>query len=152
MDASELAKWWDEARDAGAWYAPWREALEGLTAEEAAWRPAVGRHSIWDIVNHMTHWRAYFVYRNTGGAPLSEEEVARRNWQPPAEVSEAAWQAARARLAACHAQVRALLADAGRPAPPKPQLDLRYLLFHDSYHFGQIMYIRALLGKAALEA
>ena len=37
-------------------------------------------------------------------------------------------------------------------APPaKPQLDLRYLLFHDCYHVGQIMYIRALLGEGPLE-
>jgi hypothetical protein len=47
--------------------------------------------------------------------------------------------------------VLALLNDPDLPPPPKPQLDLRYLLMHDCYHVGQIMYIRSLQGLPPLE-
>lgn len=152
MDRQELARWWDEAARDGVWWAPWSRAVEGLTAEQAAWKPAPRRHSIWELVSHMTFWREYITYRNQGGAPSSQAEVDRQNWQEPAEITEEAWQAARERFAASHTRVRALLADPNAPAPPKPELDPRYFLFHDSYHVGQIMYIRALLGLEALES
>jgi uncharacterized damage-inducible protein DinB len=152
MDRRELAAWWNEADEVGVWWAPWREAVEELTAQEAAWQPAPGRHAIWEIVNHVIHWREYFAYRNEGGAPLREADVARRNWPPLADVTEDAWQATRVRFAASHAHIRALLENPAPSPPPKPELDLRYLLLHDSYHMGQIMYLRGLLGKDPLEA
>lgn len=151
MDRLELAEWWDEAWREGVWWAAWREVVEGLTAEQAAWKPAPGRHSIWELVNHMTFWREYFVHRAEGGEPATEDELERLNWQEPAGPTERAWRATRERFAESHARVRAVLADPETAPPPKPQLDLRYLLLHDSYHIGQVMYIRALQGEAPLE-
>jgi uncharacterized damage-inducible protein DinB len=151
MDRMRLVEWWDEAFNEGVWWAPWRDALADLTADEAAWQPAPNRHTIWDLVRHMTFWNEYFVYRNQGGTPYSQEAVDGKNWQPLEDASEDAWRAARDRFAASHAQVRAALADPSIPPPPKPQLDLRYLLMHNSYHIGQVMYIRALLGRQPLE-
>lgn len=152
MKRSELAQWWDEAFNEGTWWAAWRLALEGLTAQEAAWQPAPGRHSIWQIVNHMIHWHEYFVHRVRGGAPMDETELERLNWRPTPEVNEASWQNTRERFATSHALVGELLRDPAMPDPPKPQLHPRYLLMHDNYHIGQVMYIRSLLGKAALES
>jgi len=152
MDGIELAEWWDEAFEKSVWWAAWREALEGLSAEQAAWRPAPGRHSIWQLLAHMTFWHEYFVHRTLGGAPHTKEELDRLNWQEPPEVNGDAWRAARDRFAGSHARVREIMADPATPPPPKPELHPRYLLFHDSYHFGQVMYIRALLGLEAMES
>jgi uncharacterized damage-inducible protein DinB len=152
MDRRELVEWWDEAADGAVWWAPWSRAVEGLTAEQAAWKPAPDRHSIWQLVNHMSFWREYLVHRAEGGAPSTEEDLHRQNWQEPAEVSEEAWRAARSRFTESHAKVRAVLANPATPPPPEPELDLRYLLPHDSYHVGQIMFIRALLGMKPLES
>ena len=152
MDRNELVDWWDEASDEGTWWAPWSRAVEGLAAEQAAWKPAPDRRSIWQLVAHMTFWREYFAHRVEGGAPAAEDDLDRRNWQEPAEITGEAWRAARDRFIESHARVRAVMADPATPPPPKPQLDLRYLLFHDSYHVGQVMYIRALLGCEPLES
>jgi len=152
MDRDQLVRWWDEAFSEGVWWAPWRLALEGLTAEEAAWQPAAERHSIWQLVNHLIFWHDYFAHRIEEGQPFAEQEVARLNWKPVPDPTEAFWSATRERFAESHARVRALLADPRTPPPPTSQLDLRYLLFHDSYHIGQVMYVGALLGKQALEA
>ena len=62
------------------------------------------------------------------------------------EVTEDAWAAARVRLASSHETVRRLFAD------PAASVDhLRYLLPNDNYHVGQIMYVRAMQGLAAME-
>jgi len=151
MDRTELAAWYDEAAHDQVWWAPWDRVLEGLTAEQAAWEPAPGRHSIRAIVDHVIHWREYFVHRNRGGAPTTEADLERRNWAPLEDTSEAAWERTRVRFAESHALVRAAMLDPAVGPPPKPQLDLRYLLLHDTYHVGQIMTIRALLGLPPLE-
>ncbi len=55
MDQQTLVKLWEEAWSDGIWYAPWEKALD-LTAAQAAWVPQPGRHSSWQIVNHMLFW------------------------------------------------------------------------------------------------
>lgn len=153
MNRSELLEWWDEAFNETVWWAAWRKAIEGLSAEEAAWSPTPGRHSIWQIVNHLMFWHEYFVHRNTGGEPKTLVEIDVLNWQDIDDVSEDAWQRTCDQFIGSHARVRELLTDpAVSGAPPKPEFELRYLLFHGCYHIGQIMYIRALLGKEALES
>lgn len=151
MDRTELAKWWEEAFAEGVWWAPWRSAIDGLTAAQAAWQPVPGRHSIWEVVNHLIFWQEYVVHRIQGGAPRAEADVAALNWQPLSDTSDAAWHATVRRFAECHAVVHEAMLNPGTPPPPKPPLDLRYLLLHVNYHVGQIMYVRSLLGLAPLE-
>src|SRR5215467_5821723 len=53
----------DEAYAGPAWHGPClRGALRGVTAEEAAWRPASGRHNIWEVAVHTAYWK-YAVRR-----------------------------------------------------------------------------------------
>ncbi len=152
MDRRELVQWWDEAFDEGVWWAAWRRAVDGLTAEQAAWKPAPDRHSIWQLVNHMIFWRDYLVHRTRGGAPATATELDRKSWQDPEDQSEAAWRQTVYRFVESHARARAVMDDPETPASPTPELDLRYLLFHDTYHIGQVMYIRALMGMEPLES
>jgi uncharacterized damage-inducible protein DinB len=51
-----------------AWHGPSvKEALNGITAEQAAWRlPAT--HSIIELVSHMSSWRVYVCERLSGNA------------------------------------------------------------------------------------
>lgn len=152
MERSELLAWWDEAHTDGVWWAPWSQAVSGLTASEAAWRPSPDRHCIWQIVEHMTFWRRYFVHRNRGGEPKPEDQLHQLNWRELPEITETAWRSTVEHFEQSHAEVRVLLTDSSIHSAPKAELELRYLLFHDCYHVGQIMYIRGLLGKPALES
>ena len=58
-DREFISGWWNEAWTEGLWAAPWGKSLEGLTAEQAAWRapsePGVDgeRHSIGQNVLHV---------------------------------------------------------------------------------------------------
>ena len=146
MERQELAKLYETAQVEGVWCAPWSKAVEGLTAKEAAWHPAEGRHSIWQIVNHITFWREYQTSRSRGGANLSDEVVNARNFEAPKDTSEAAWKAARERLTASYEAYRQAMLD---PATKYDRVE--HALVHDNYHFGQIMYLRAMLGKGPIE-
>ena len=146
MDRELLIKWWTESWNDGLWAAPWAKAIVGLTPQQAAAQPAPGRHSIWQIVNHMIFWRENVLAQVAGKPKADAAEVERRNWEMPAQISQAAWDAARERLAQTQRDVAAAFADPGRPVER-----IAYFLPHDCYHIGQIMYVRAWLGLPSIE-
>jgi uncharacterized damage-inducible protein DinB len=157
MTARELLiKFWSDAWSEGLWAASWSKSVEGLTAAQAAWSPpnASGvpgqRHSIHQIVLHMVFWREDALRRIAaapGAVPKpTPEQLARDNFPTITDLSERAWSESRRRLADSQQAVAAALAS------PSASADrLQYLLPHDSYHFGQINYIRSMLGLAPIE-
>jgi uncharacterized damage-inducible protein DinB len=149
----ELARrWWSEAWDAGLWAASWSKSLEGLTPEEAAWWPqsAAGvagrRHSIWQIVLHMIFWRESWLRRAATGKEPTKDEVAAGNFQDIPELSQDAWDRDRRRFDETQRRVGEALAN-----PVGANEPLMYFLPHDMYHFGQINYLRAMLGHPPIE-
>lgn len=145
MQRDDLLKHWNDAWTGGLWAAPWSKAIDDLTPVQAAWSPSQGRHSIWQIVNHMIFWRddALRALTNTRAKELERE---RRNFEAPAEISPKAWDAVKRRFAETQQQVRDAIAD-----PRNPLERLQYLTFHDSYHIGQIMYLRSMQGLKPIE-
>jgi hypothetical protein len=148
MDRETLRTLWNEAMTEGLWYAPWRKALEGLSARQAAWKPGPQRHSIWQLVNHVVFWQDYTLRAARGQKPTREEfarERERRNWEEPAEITEPAWADARARFDGSYRAMVELVNTSDALERPM------YHLLHESYHFGQIMYLRAMQGLDPIE-
>lgn len=142
--SAELAwKIWNEAWNDGLWAATWEKTVDGLTAAQAAWRPAPDRNSIWQIVEHMSFWREVSVKKAAGGAGPDDAEVARSNFPQPAAPTDAAWQATVNRFRASQQLVAAALHSGGKIVESAFQL-----IAHDSYHMGQVAYLRALQGCA----
>jgi hypothetical protein len=57
----------DQAFQRKSWHGPnLRGALRGVTAEHAVWRPARGRHNIWELALHAAYWK-YIVARRLRG-------------------------------------------------------------------------------------
>jgi len=57
----------DEAFDKTSWHGPnLRGSIRGVTARQAAWRPAPGRHNIWELTLHAAYWK-YTVRRRLTG-------------------------------------------------------------------------------------
>lgn len=137
-DLSELwREWW--AGD--IWITPWSKALDGLTPEQAAWTPEGGRHSIWQLVNHVMFWRDVTMQRIAGNPPAGYEPEHDEQFPAPSRVDAPSWDATRARLESSHEAIRAAIDD-----EKTPRDRLRYHLAHDAYHLGQIMQLRALQG------
>ena len=144
MDQQTLAKIWEEAWTDGIWYASWEKAID-VTAAQAAWKPEPGRHSIWQIFNHMLFWQDYTL-RALAGDKAGRDEVDRRSWEEPLDPGESTWTQVRQRFAvSCRAMLDSMRAGG------KSLERLVYHLPHESYHMGQIMYLRAMQGLPPIE-
>lgn len=145
-DQKWLLDWWQRAWAEGLYHVAWGKALEGITAQQAAWKSAPQRHSIWQILLHILFWREYALRARAGDRP-DEAEINRRNWEEPAEIGDDAWQSARRRFADSHQQI----ADAIGAAGEKELEQLAPYIAHDSYHVGQIMTLRGLQDLPPLD-
>lgn len=145
MEREMVLKHWDVAWTDGLWAAPWRRVLEGLTPVQAAWRAQPGRRCIWEHIGHMLFWREVAL-RRLKGEKVEQDERQWRNWEMPHETSAAAFDDLRSAWEQSHRQVRAAIAD-GR----SDLSNLQFLAYHDSYHVGQVMLLRALQGLAPIE-
>jgi len=146
MDRASLLKLWEESWDKGIWIAPWSKAVDGLSAEQAAWSPATGRHCIWQIVHHVCIWREHTLTMHDSRPGPSQKEAEGANFAMPASRSTAEWHKSIARLQRTHNDMREAIAN------PASSLErLQYHLGHDCYHLGQIMYLRAMQGMAPIE-
>lgn len=143
----------DRAYDRKSWHGTnLRGSLRGLTRQTASWRPAPGRHNIWEIVVHAAYWK-YAVYRRLTGAPRGSFALKGVNWfVRPQELTESAWQADLKLLAETHKLLRTVIA-AMKPQvltkiSPGGKYDNLTLISgitaHDLYHAGQIQLLKRL--------
>ena len=137
-------------------YPPLTTALAGLTAVQASWKPAQERHSIWQIVHHMAQWMEAGL-EALAAHPQVYEDLQRSDWQA-ASGDEREWQADVARLHGAYRRLMERLQsmseeDLARMIEPwrgKPLFPAAFRFArtatHDTYHLGQIRYLRALRG------
>lgn len=135
----------------GAWHGPGvLETLENVTASQAAAKPIIGAHSIWELVLHIKAWEDACRRRLSGDrAELPDEE----DWPQVTETSEEAWQNTLAALRENHQKFYEAIASVDEARLDQPILEgmttvyatLHGALQHDLYHAGQI----AILKKAS---
>lgn len=154
----------DEAYEGPAWHGPClRGSLRGLTCAQLTWRPARGRHNIWEIAVHAAYWK-YAVRRRLLGEREHTFPEKGSNWfERPAvkdnRMSARAWERDVALLGRMHAELRAavcLLADSELDHPSRgsrqtPRRQISGIALHDVYHAGQIQLIRRLADGRALK-
>ena len=147
QDRSHLVNLLDEAFDKKSWHGPnLRGALRGVSAKQAAWRPAPDRHNIWEYAVHAAYWK-YVVRRRFTGEKRGSFPLSGSNFFPrPADPGEAAWRADLALLEAQHQDLRRAVLEADPRALAAPQILhlVRGAAAHDFYHAGQIRLLRAL--------
>lgn len=140
-----------------AWHGPSvLEAISGVTAAQAAARPAGRAHTIWELLLHVAAWMDEAAERLAGRhheAPLAGD------WPPVPEPNEANWAAARQHLLDS-------LERLGRQFAEMPEEDLMsrahstegpsVIIFdmmagvaaHNAYHAGQIVLLKKALDAA----
>jgi hypothetical protein len=135
-----------QLHDGGAWHGPsMGEALEGLSAADAARRPIGAAHCIWEIVHHVRVTNEHVRSHLTGGSTGDEAD-----WPTLTETGEAAWRDAVARLRAGQGALRDAVSKL-----PRARLheniagkthsywyELLGILHHDAYHAGQISLLK----------
>ena len=154
----------EEGYEGPAWHGPsLKGSLRGVTAAQAAWRPADGRHNIWEVVVHAAYWK-YTVRRRITGASSRSFGEKGSNWfvrpMPGGAKGDhkSAWRRDLALLARTHRELRSTileLADSAldRGARSNRCTDRRMIAgiaMHDVYHAGQIELLRRLEGLRTL--
>ena len=153
----------DEGFDRAAWHGPnLGQALRGVTAKQAAWRPAPGRHNIWELVVHLAYLKSTVRWRLVGGK-RGEFPERGTNWFPRNRgLTEALWHRDVALLKQEHRRLRDTVAtlEPGQPFDRAQGLRLsklvkgrrladhvRGLAFHDICHAGQIQLLKILQAE-----
>jgi hypothetical protein len=140
----------DEAYEKRTWHGPnLKQSIRGVTAKQAAWRPAPGRHNIWEVTLHAAYWK-YAVRRRIEGGKRGSFALKGSNFFARPEkgkLSEGAWRADKALLEREHRALREAVAKVLRTPRGRNQKARRQLYgvaFHDIYHAGQIRLLRRL--------
>jgi hypothetical protein len=83
-----LVRLLDQAYDRKSWHGPnLRGSIRGLDPAVAAWRPAPGRHCIWEIVVHAAYWK---YHSQAAELPEGERDVFELVWYQGLTQAEAA--------------------------------------------------------------
>ena len=140
-----------EGYERKTWHGPnLRQSLKGVSAKQAAWRPALGRHNIWELTLHAAYWK-YAVRRKLEGGKRGSFVLQGSNFferPQKGKFTEAAWRADLAILDSEHRALDKSIRKAlRRPISPKNLRMLYGIVFHDVYHAGQIRLLRRLAEK-----
>lgn len=149
----------DQAYDRKSWHGTnLRGSIRQVSAEQATWRPAPGRHNIWEIVVHAAYWK-YAVRRRLVGGARASFAVKGSNWfRRPQDPSDAAWKSDVALLDQTHRALREAIetlpvADIYRTAAGRKVSNFALMsgiAAHDVYHAGQIQLLKRLSRRARL--
>jgi hypothetical protein len=132
------------------WHGPnLRQSLKGVSASQAARRPAPGRHNIWELALHSAYWK-YAVRRRIEGGKRGSFILKGSNFFTRPEegkTTEASWRADLALLEREHRALEVAIRRVLKTPRAKKLLPSLYgVAFHDVYHAGQIRLLRRLIS------
>jgi hypothetical protein len=147
----------DAAYDRKSWHGTnLRGSVRRVTAQQAAWRPAGDRHSVWELVVHAAYWKYVGLRRLTGAKKGSFPLKGSNFFERGENITEKAWKEDIALMDRTHADLRReveeLTAEDLERIPPGSQVSNFALLSgvaaHDLYHAGQIQLLKRLLPRS----
>ena len=148
-----LAGQFNECFAENGWFVAARNAIAGVTAEQAAWKPAGADNSIHEIINHLNYYNNAYLQRFKG---LDYEYTLADNDATFDQGEAGSWEAEVARFDAIMNEWRDLL-DATKkkklrePAPPRKESKWSEIIAsinaHTAHHGGQIVLLRKLQGS-----
>jgi uncharacterized damage-inducible protein DinB len=134
--------------DQNEWFVAVKNAVTGVTAEEAEWKPHGAQHSIRELINHLCHDNNAFLQRFQG---LDYKSPAANNDETFDSVGES-WEADLQRFEEIMTKLREVLQNMDdskldqRMAPRNElvRIEIGNMNAHNAYHGGQIVILRKL--------
>ena len=143
----------EQAYERRAWHGPnLRGSLRGLTARQAAWRPAPSRHNVWELVVHAAYWK-YAVRRRLLREKRGSFAQKGSNWfARRGSDGEREWRADLDLLECEHRSLCRAVAGLSPRGLHKRSMANGFspfdmilgVAFHDIYHAGQIQLLKRL--------
>lgn len=157
MQSAALVQALEEAHKGPAWHGPsLRVTLRNCTIEEAQFRPAPERNTIWELVVHIAYGKHVVRNRLTGSRERFAHPLRRSWWPATPAPSEAAWREDLALLETSHEKLVKAVSEATPAALARRRAGKRHdfgqevlgVALHDTYHAGQITLLRKLFASS----
>ena len=141
--------------DKKTWFVALKNTLEGVTAEDAVWKPANVDNSIWEIVGHLNYYNFAYIERFKGADyqyPADDNDAT----FVAGDVTEDAWSEEVAKLDAILTEFRDLIINADEAKfeqpvssanPAKWSTLISNINAHNAHHGGQIVVLRKMQGS-----
>jgi uncharacterized damage-inducible protein DinB len=135
------------------WFATMDQALQGVTAAEAAWTSSGISNSIWQIVNHLIFWNEDVIHRIKGTENPHKAENNEETFGNPGDPEdEIGWGKTVQHFSEVMNHLKTVIAELDDEKLKAPYAANRYsierllssIMMHDTYHLGQIVLLRKL--------
>ena len=134
------------------WQTSLLKHVQGLTREQALFKPSPERHGIWQIVRHIAYWKYWSLTYLNEGVKLNAKED---DWSPMPEVqTEETWNEEITKLKKLNNDCISAAEKLGEELMTSSEekiIFFRQLMYHDCYHTGQIGFLRAMQGIKPVE-
>jgi uncharacterized damage-inducible protein DinB len=126
------------------WFAPASAAVDGLTAEQAAWRDGKGNHSVGQLAAHLVFWNRQQLAKFKGEPPPA---FSGDNNETFNSFDAAKWTATVRDLDDVMKAWEQAVQSADDAKLQKWASTIAHIGAHNAYHIGQMIYIRRLQGS-----
>jgi uncharacterized damage-inducible protein DinB len=124
--------------DQNTWFVSLHGAIEGLTAEQAAWKSNEFTNSIWDIVNHLIFYNQRYLNRFNGIPNTKNVESNDSTFRNAAELS---WHSTVEQINNVMSEWINSVKDCDEKELNSWTSELIHLTIHNAYHIGQIVHV-----------
>lgn len=152
MSKDLLTEQFTACYDEDGWFVSLRKSLDGVTAEQAGWKPPELEHSIRETVDHIIFWNERWLqrYRRELNEPQDVENddtfnSGETDWDRTLEKLWAVMDEWREKLSQISDEKLASHVNAEYQAPWTSPLGHQNI--HNAYHIGQIVLLRKLQGS-----
>ena len=126
------------------WFASAKDAVDGVTAEQANWRDGKGNHSIGQLTAHLVFWNKQQLAKFKGEKPA---DFSGDNNETFNRFDAAKWTATVKELDEVMTALEQVVQTADEASLQKWASALAHIGAHNAYHIGQMVYIRRLQGS-----
>jgi hypothetical protein len=134
--------------DQANWFVPLNNAIDGLTAKQASWRPAPDSHSVGELVHHLLYWNQRQLKTFKGENP---GDRVKENKETFDKFEEANWADICKQLQQVMTEFESWVKTASDADLNAKMEVLTNISTHNAYHIGQMVYVRKLQGSWAAE-
>lgn len=145
-----LLRMLDTTYDNESWYAPFKPAIEGLTAEQARWRPTGDTtKSIWENVNHLIYYKERLAAILDGNELPQNLDGDETFYLTKQSNDDKEWIGVIERAEIVQRKLRDALNKTTTEVLEQNSLEEKLfdIMLHDAYHTGQIIQIRKMQGS-----
>src|SRR5262245_18923979 len=127
------------------WFVPASKAVEGMTAEQAAWKDGKGNHSVAQLVSHVIFWDQSNLAQLQGKP--APKYSGKNDDTFDINVNKETWEQMVKDLDKVLTDWEKAIESADDATIQKWASTIQHVSAHNAYHTGQIIYIRKLQGS-----